>query len=123
MIFLLYLSIPIGIDPVETNEALGCYSTAAEPYARVDQRGDVDLRWRLGCSVKTLGSGSSPLSIRWRLLTWIHEGVLWWTWRDPRVSCYLSDDGEVESNSESSEASAHLCYRGLMVTLASQREA
>jgi hypothetical protein len=23
MIFLLYLSIPIGIDPVETNEALG----------------------------------------------------------------------------------------------------
>jgi hypothetical protein len=97
MIFLLYLSIPVGIDPVETNEGLGCYSTAAEPYARVDQRGDVDLRWRLGCSVKTLGSGSSPLSIRWRLLTWIHEGVLWWTWRDPRVSCYLSDDSEVET--------------------------
>jgi hypothetical protein len=26
MIFLLYLSIPIGIDPVETNEALAVFS-------------------------------------------------------------------------------------------------
>jgi hypothetical protein len=35
MIFLLYLSIQIGIDPVETNEALGCSEEESERVAQM----------------------------------------------------------------------------------------
>jgi hypothetical protein len=76
--------------------------------ARMKQRGEVDLRRRLGCLVKILGSGASLLTTLTVILeTDLGRGVLWWAWRGPRARCFLRGvEREVEFNGGCGEAPA-----------------